>query len=152
LLHESQDRIRSIALVHETLYQSGNLADVDLGEYARTLADALLASYAFLDGRVSLIVDVEPVHLAIERVVPCGLVLNELLSNALKHGFPDGRQGSITLTVRAQDNAACLVRVADDGVGFDSETEKPQSLGLRLIEALAGQLDGKFEFMPLHPT
>ncbi|HEY3840095.1 MAG TPA: PAS domain S-box protein [Bryobacteraceae bacterium] len=153
ILQESQDRVRSLALVHEALYRSDNLAEVDFGDYAGTLALTLIRSYQLSNSRVRFLNEVEPVNLTIEKAVPCGLILNELLSNALKHAFPDERQGVIRLTIRNQADGTCLVRVADDGVGIPPSTDldRLQSLGLRLVSSLTTQLDGKFELIPGSP-
>jgi PAS domain S-box-containing protein len=153
ILQESQDRVKSLALVHEALYRSDNLAEVDFGNYACTLALTLIRSYQLSDSQVQLIDDVEPVRLTIEKAVPCGLILNELLSNVLKHAFPAERQGVIRLTIRNRADGTCLVRVADDGIGIppSADADQLQSLGLRLVSSLTAQLDGKFELIPGSP-
>jgi PAS domain S-box-containing protein len=153
LLQESQDRVRSMALVHELLYGSENLAAVDFSKYASDLCEQLIETYGHPAGRVRLTLDLEPFRLNIDQAVPCGLVLNEIVSNAIKHAFPGGRTGTIHLTLRRGSDGACLVSVADDGVGIPPGTDlaAPASLGLRLIRTLARQLDGQIAVEPSHP-
>ena len=117
MFRESQNRIRSMALIHEKLYQSGNVSLVDFPQYARSLATTLFRSYRAGEGNVSLEVDFGDVSLGIDAAVPCGLIINELLSNALKHAFPAGRGGKVTLGLRAQGGMMRLT-VKDDGIGF----------------------------------
>ena len=153
LLQESQDRVRSMALVHELLYGSESLAAVDFSKYASDLCEQLIQTYGHPAGRVRLTKDLEPCRLDIEQAVPCGLVLNEIMSNAIKHAFPGGREGTIHLTLRRRLDGACLLSVADDGVGIPPglDLAAPGSLGLRLIRTLARQLDGQIEVVPLQP-
>ena len=149
LLKEAQDRVRSMALVHEHLYNSADLGAVNFGEYARSLAEQLFRSYRLPNATVRLALDIGPVTLSIDQAVPCGLVLNELISNALKHAFPD-RGGTLTVALET-DGGDCILRVADDGVGVPADhlEGKPRSLGLRLIRTLARQLGGTLKFRPV---
>lgn len=151
LLREAQHRVRSMALVHEHLYNSEDLAAVSFGDYTRSLAEQLFRSYRLPDSSVALALDIHPVTLAIDQAVPSGLILNELVSNGLKHAFPE-RRGTLTVSLRAAGDRAVL-RVADDGVGVppDRLEGKPRSLGLRLIRTLARQLHGTVEFRPAGP-
>ena len=152
LLQESQDRVRSMALVHELLYGSESLAAVDFSKYASDLCEQLIQTYGHPAGLVRLTKSLEPFRLDIDQAIPCGLVLNEIMSNAIKHAFPNGREGTIHLTLRRR-SGACLLSVADDGVGIPSglDLATPGSLGLRLIRTLARQLDGHIEVVSLHP-
>ncbi len=146
LLSDSQDRIRSMALVHETLYGSTNLSSIDLRAYIESLTAHLVQSYA-VKGRVRLERDTQRVLLGIDAAVPCGLLLNELISNALKHAFPGERSGMVTVKLeRVEDDQLRLV-VSDNGIGLpaDVEPSKSHSLGLRLVSALAEQLGGRLE-------
>jgi PAS domain S-box-containing protein len=151
LLREAQHRVRSMALVHEHLYNTADLGAVNFAEYTRSLVEQLFRSYLLPDSTVRLALDIRPVTLAIDQAVPCGLLLNELVSNGLKHAFPD-RGGSLTVGLGV-DGEACVLRVADDGVGLppDRLEGKPRSLGLRLIRTLARQLNGTVEFRPATP-
>src|SRR5262249_60291442 len=142
LFHESESRIRSMALIHEQPYRSGDLARIDFRDYVDGLTRNVLASAGEVGRPVKLTLDVEPVSLDLDVAIACGLVLNELLSNALKHAFPAGRSGTISVAFHCTDGAATLV-VADDGIGLPAVPagpEYPGSLGQRLIAALVRQL------------
>lgn len=144
LFQESEHRIRSMALIHETLYQSHDMAQFHLAHYLRTLGAELFRAYGVDPHRIALATHLEEVVLPLDAAVPFGLILNELLSNALKHAFPDGRPGDIRIElVRGPDQQAIL-RVVDTGVGFpeDFDIHHTDSLGLQLVCALAEQLQG----------
>jgi PAS domain S-box-containing protein len=143
-LQEGRGRIRSMALVHELLYRSRDLANVDLGEYTEDLTRQLLRAHAVDPSRVRVENQLVPVPLPIDVAVPCGLILNELVSNALKHAFPEGRRGVIRIELRRGDEADELV-VRDDGIGFPAGADfrSEATLGLRLVQTLADQIDGK---------
>jgi two-component sensor histidine kinase len=143
-IEESQHRIRSMALIHEKLYQSPDLAEVDFAEYVDNLTAYLVRAYRFSDARIALKLQTDPVRLRIDTAIPCGLILNELVSNALKHAFPDGYQGAITVTVKEEEPGQVTVKVTDDGVGLPSEFDwrTTSSLGLRLVNTLTRQLQG----------
>lgn len=143
-----RDRVRAMALVHEKLYQTGNLAQLNFAEYAASLLQYLWRSHGTLAEKVQLHCLIAPIVLPIETAVPCGLILNELAGNALKHGFPNGRSGEVTVALEhdAATAMACL-RVRDNGVGLPVGRDWRQSgsLGLRLVHILAGQLRGTLE-------
>jgi PAS domain S-box-containing protein len=143
---ESRDRIRTMALVHEKLYQSNDLASVDFGPYAERLATNLFRSYTGSGGRINLHIDVKDISLDADQAVPCGLIVNELVTNALKYAFPDGRNGTITVAVK-HDKDHYLLIVSDDGIGMraDFDLAETESLGLQLVNMLASQLDGTVE-------
>jgi PAS domain S-box-containing protein len=149
VFEESQRRVRSMALVHETLYGSKNLAEIDFGQYAATLAGELLAAYR-TRGDVKLETHAESLKVSLDLAIPCGLILNELISNALKHAFPDGRSGVIALTLRAEKNGDCVLQVTDNGAGLPDHLypDAHRSLGLRLIRSLVRQIRGSFDFVP----
>jgi PAS domain S-box-containing protein len=144
-LNEVRDRVRSMALVHEKLYQTADLAQLDFADYAASLMQSLWRSHGAPAEKVRLDLAVTPVTLPIEAAIPCGLILNELASNALKHGFPDGRAGQVTvgLSYNPETREVCLL-VRDNGVGLAPglEWRQSRSLGLRLVQLLAGQLRG----------
>lgn len=148
ILAESQDRVRSMALVHELLYRSQNLAEIDFAEYAIGLAEQLIRTYCLPAGRVRLAARTHPVRMTIDQAVPCGLILNELVTNALKHAFTNGATGTLELRLARREGCIELV-VADDGVGlpadFDAEASGTRSFGMRLMRSLARQIDGHFE-------
>ncbi|MEW5847389.1 MAG: PAS domain S-box protein [Myxococcota bacterium] len=147
IFSESQNRIRSMALVHEKLYQSRDLSRVDLNEYTRSLAALLFRSYGTDPARVSLRLEGEPILLTIDTAVPCGLILNELLSNCLKHAFPDGRNGTVTVRVGSPAGGRHQLEVRDDGVGLPPgfDVKKVESLGLQLVNTLVEQIHGHLE-------
>jgi two-component sensor histidine kinase len=144
VLQESQNRLRSMALIHERLYQSDSLAQIDFAEYLRSLTRYLVRSYRSVSGPVAVGFQVESIPLSIERAVPCGLIVNELVSNALKYAFPGGRPGKVEVGLSRADGHLWL-SVRDDGVGLpeDLDVEKLDSLGLQLVYMLAGQLGGE---------
>ncbi len=146
IFRESQNRIRSMALIHEKLYQSGNVSLVDFPQYARSLANTLFRSYRSADSKVSLEVDFGDVSLGIDAAVPCGLIINELLSNALKHAFPGNRGGKVVLGLRELGGKTRLT-VKDDGIGVPGSVDvaKPDSLGLQLVNTLVAQIGGVLE-------
>jgi PAS domain S-box-containing protein len=141
---DCQRRIQAMALVHEALYQSSSLARVHVGNYARRLAVDLLRAQSVELERLRLTVEADEVWLPAEKAVPCGLILNELLTNCVKHAFPAGRAGEIRLTVRADAEAQVTLAVGDDGVGVPPAVEFRQtdSLGLQLVCLLTEQLGG----------
>jgi two-component sensor histidine kinase len=147
LLEESRRRIRSMALVHETLYRSDNFASIDMAEYTQSLASEVMAAYRPVTGNVRLSTDLQPVSLSVDLAVPCGLILNELVSNAFKHAFPGGRSGVVHVTLH-QSDANCIMCVTDDGVGLPADLggANDHSLGLRLVRLLTKQLRGVVEF------
>lgn len=151
----SCDRIRSMALVHEKLYESGNLTRIDFADYIESLVSSLNFSYNPDSTRIRLQTQFDVTRkdrfLKIESAIPCGLILNELLSNAFKYAFPAERAGQINIRFSAErKDRFCNYRleVSDDGIGLPSnlDPEKTESLGLQLIKILSEQLDGKMEF------
>ncbi|MBK6540241.1 MAG: PAS domain S-box protein [Flavobacteriales bacterium] len=150
LIHESQDRIRSMSFIHESLYQTKNFSSVDLASYIERLTRNLVMSYS-VSGKVALETDLERVDLTLDQAIPCGLILNELISNALKHGFPDGRAGTIHIGLRCKDERV-RIELADDGVGMpkDLDPDTQGSLGLQLVHTLIDQLDATLD-RPIGP-
>ncbi|MGH7791879.1 MAG: PAS domain S-box protein, partial [Thermodesulfobacteriota bacterium] len=143
-LKESQNRIKSMALIHETLYQSGTLTGIDFGKYAKSLSKHLIRSYG-ADSSVKLKIEADNVLLGIDKSVPCGLIINELVSNSLKHAFSGGKNGEIRIVVRSEkdnrgDSSSLLydIVISDNGIGLpkDFDYRKTDSLGLRLVSAL----------------
>ena len=147
MFQESQNRIHSMALLHESLYQSNNLSRIDFPEYIRQLAAHLFHSYGVPADRIHLRTDLDRLYLNLDAAVPCGLIINELISNSLKYAFPDGRQGEVRVELREQPDHMARLVVADNGVGLrsDIDWETARSLGLRLVRTLADQLGAKLE-------
>ncbi|MCX6560756.1 MAG: PAS domain S-box protein [Candidatus Aminicenantes bacterium] len=147
ILKEAQARIRAISLVHEKLYQSADLSRIDLGGYLNSLAIHLVHFYRPQPGLVRLETDLEEATLGITSAIPCGLLLNELISNALKHAFAQNRAGVIRIGLKHGPGDLIVIRVADDGIGFpeDLDFRKSDSLGLQIVNLLAGQLNATIE-------
>ena len=144
---ESQNRVQSMALIHEQLYQSDNLSEIDFPKYIRQLAAHLFRSYQVSASRIDLETDIEDIPLGINVAVPCGLVINELLSNALKYAFPEGKGGRVKIRLFERENGYVSLSVADDGVGIPPEIGfwNAKTLGLRLVRTLVHQLEGGVE-------
>lgn len=144
ILLDSQNRIMAMALIHERLYRSNDFSKLDFGAFAMELVNSLFASYNLNDNKVKLVSHFEEVSLKIDNAVACGLIINEILSNCLKHAFPDNREGTVWFEL-IQNNNMRIIRVKDDGVGLpqDFVISKATSLGMTLINALTEQLDGK---------
>jgi two-component sensor histidine kinase len=141
------DRVRSMALVHERLYQSEGFAQIEFHEYARTLLGTLWSTHAPPEKHILLVQDLGPVSLSVETAVPLGLILNELASNALKHAFAGRSEGKVTVALHADAEGAVCLGVRDNGVGFPPgfDWRQSRSLGLRLVQMLTAQLNGTVE-------
>lgn len=141
---ESQLRIKSIALIHELLYRSDNMTRISVAEYVEKLGTKLLSAFG-IGGRVSLRVEASSALLDLDHAVPFGLVVNELMTNAMKHAFPGGRPGLIRVSFTDRDGGRLQLDLGDDGIGLPEEIEpaSAQSLGFRLIASLMQQLDGR---------
>ena len=145
IFRDAESRIWSMALVHETLYQSENLALIRVREYVETLTAELFTSYGHLAPGVNLDVDVEDVSFGIDTAVPLGLIINELVSNALKHAFPSSKPGAIRVRLRSVDEGRFELEVRDNGVGMPASParEQEKSFGLHLVKALVRQINGE---------
>ena len=143
---ESQNRIRSMALIHEKLYHSQDLSKIDFSEYVRNLASNLFLSYDVDMQRIKLEVNVDEVSWDVGTAIPCGLIINELISNSLKHAFPENREGQIRIELRKEQEKFLLI-VADNGVGFpkDMDFHQSKSLGVQLVNMLTEQLNGTID-------
>jgi PAS domain S-box-containing protein len=146
LFSESQDRIRSMAFIHERLYQSEGLSQVNFSAYLDRLTEHLYRSHGVALRDVTCELDSEDAILSVDRAIPAGLIVNELVSNALEHAFPDERDGVITVAFSTSEDHGCL-RISDNGVGVDDTDamERDQTLGLRLVKGLVRQLRGNME-------
>lgn len=136
-----------MALIHEKLYQSPDLSKVDLAEYIRNLTSYLFRSYTALANSIQFEVEAENVFLGIDVAAPCGLIINELVSNALKHAFPKGQGGVIRIALHRESENLFQLTVRDTGIGFPAELDftNTNSLGLQLVNTLVNQLDGSIE-------
>ena len=149
LFKNSQNRVKSMALIHERIYMSKDLASVNFEEYVQNLARNLFVNNRISSNNVALELDIKDVNVDMNKAVPLGLIINELISNSLKHAFPDGRKGVLTVSMKMQDDKFELI-IADDGVGSDKDLnlENPDTLGMELISALSTQLYGEMKFIP----
>ena len=152
-LNDMQGRIRAMALLHESLYSKGTYAALDLAVYLKQLATQSLRAMTLHSGSVRLELHLESVRMGIDQASPCGLLVNELVSNALKHGFPSGHNGEVRVGLRVLDDQGTLkLSVEDNGLGLpeDFEAKRQHSLGLKLATDLARQIGGKLQIGP-HP-
>jgi PAS domain S-box-containing protein len=143
IFEESQQRIHSMALIHEKLYQSQNLAKINFSEYLQTLAEQLFFSFKLDRDRIELKFELEPVLLNIETATPCGLIVSELIANVFEHAFPDNRKGQLCLRLQKHQHQV-MVTIRDNGVGFtpDFDFRQTETLGLQLVCLLTHQLEG----------
>jgi two-component sensor histidine kinase len=145
ILRDNQNRFRAMGLVHETLYNSSSLSHINLKEYIQRLTAGLYEAYAARTADISLSLDVDPMEVNIDQAMPCGLVLNELVANSLKHAFPGGGPGRIWIAARDRGDGWVEMTVADDGIGLppDINLQHHGTLGLRLtVRTVENQLRG----------
>ncbi len=152
VLLESKNRVSSMALIHQKLYQHSNVEQIDFDSYAKELVEEIKHSYPRSSTeKIDVQLDAEHLPLSLTKAVPCGLILNELLSNCYKHAFPQGKNGKIIIRFFSMPEISkrFVLEVEDDGIGIPTgfEMSKQESLGMTIIHSLAGQLDGKFEIM-----
>ncbi len=152
MLFESMNRIRSMALVHERLYKENNLASIDFRDYLNSMASELSRSYPRHD--ITVRVDAESMQVGVDLAIPCGLIANELISNSFKHAFPNGREGSVLVSLRSLPGSRAELRVRDDGIGFAMQTDdhNGETLGLTIINALVDQISGRLSTERRHGT
>jgi two-component sensor histidine kinase len=148
VFRDCQNRIHSMVAIHDQLYRARDFGSLDFGAYAAELCSRLFQSYGVDPSRIRLQLDLAPVPLDLNRAVPLGLLLNELVSNTLKHAFPDGRRGAVTVRLRLESDGRVHFTVADDGIGFPPNLDLKQrhSLGLQLIQLLSRQVGGVIVF------
>ncbi|MEG5063738.1 PAS domain S-box protein [Microcoleus sp. B3-A4] len=147
MFEESQNRLYSMALIHEKLYRSTNLAQINFGEYLEDLVSNLFHSYNISNNRIQLQVLAEPISLNLETATPCGLIANELVSNTLKHAFPDGTTGTISVECYQTGDKEINLFVKDNGIGFPQNLDfrKTHSMGFQVVCTLTEQLEGTIE-------
>jgi two-component sensor histidine kinase len=151
IFRDMENRVHSMALVHESLYGSENLARIDFAVYAQALAKDIFSSQGSPSVPVDLKSEMEPVIMGVDLAVPCGLILNELISNALKHGFPDSVGGEIEVKLERAPDGRCSLCVRDTGIGIpaDLDVDTSKTLGLRLVRSLTQQIRGTFELVKI---
>lgn len=148
ILAESCGRVKAMALTHQLLYERKDFSRLDLGDYLDRLVQSIRATYRASGGRISLILELPPesVHLDLERTIPCGLLVNELVTNSFKHAFPAERRGRIVIQLSESSDGQIHFSVADDGIGLPEGVELAQSssLGLQLVQLFVEQLHGVY--------
>lgn len=150
IFRDSQSRIRAMALIHETLYHAKTLNVVDLQDYVTKLTHGLCGAYRIGHAQIRLTIEIQKVFLGIDSAVPCGLIINELVANSLKHAFPDNRSGTITIGATCDAENVIELVVSDDGVGIpaDLDPHKTKTLGLQLVMGIVeNQLGGTVEII-----
>ncbi|WKL48648.1 sensor histidine kinase [Flavobacterium pectinovorum] len=142
-IKDSQNRINSMSLIHQRLYQSEGLSCIKMPEYIKELISYLKDSY---NTNHSFVVDVEYIEMHVAQAIPIGLILNEAITNAIKYAFTDEKKGKITITLKHFQDDSFLLEIADNGVGIEGEIdiEKYNSFGMKLMEGLSKDLNGKF--------
>jgi two-component sensor histidine kinase len=147
LFEDSQQRIQAVALIHENLSETHNVRNIPAAEYIHRLSTRVFRAYTPPGDRITLSIQADPVWIDVKNALPCGLIVNELLSNSLKYAFPGGRSGEITITLRATSEGHMLLIVRDTGVGFPADVDfrHTNSLGLQLACLLTEQLGGTIE-------
>jgi PAS domain S-box-containing protein len=147
MLRESQDRIKSMAFIHESLYQGKTLSHVKFSEYVRNLVSNLFHTYGVNKAGLKLKFDLDEVFLNLDTSIPCGLIINELISNALKYAFTDRESGTLSVTLKKMEDGKLKLEIADDGKGFPETInwKDTESLGLQLVVTLAGQIRGDIQ-------
>ena len=150
LFRESQNRVQSMSLIHQKLYQTKDLAHIDFKEYIETVTIHLQHSYGILEDRVKIFTEVKNMDMSIDNAIPAGLIINELVSNSLKHAFPNGRHGSIFINAAFDEyKKEYWLLVRDDGIGMKEkpDIENSNSFGLKLVNTLVKQLEGVIEIV-----
>ena len=153
MFQHSQDRLHSMALVHEQLYRSQNLKELDLRKYIVALVDKLSGSYDLSEQGINFLLDTETIYVNIETAHSCGLIINELAANALEHAFRGRQKGNIWIDLH-QDETQITLQVKDDGVGFPEDFDfiNSDSLGLKLVRILTRQIEGEMKISSIHGT
>lgn len=144
IMRESQNRVQSMGIIHQNLYQGENLAAIEMKNYFENLGGFIIDSFNMTD-RVLLVCEMERMELNVDRAIPIGLIVNEIITNSLKYAFPNGRQGVIGISMR-EENSILHLSITDNGVGFSENPQvKGTGFGTQLIELLTRQLDGKMK-------
>ncbi|MBF0456689.1 MAG: response regulator [Nitrospirae bacterium] len=149
MFKDSQNRLQTMALLHEKLYQSDNMAEIDFAKYLNNLLDHLYRSYCIDTSSILMNTDIEDATIGLDTAVPCGLIINELVSNSLKHAFKNAEGGSLSVSLHKLDDGRFKLTVSDTGVGLPDgiDLKNAKTLGLRLVNALVvEQLEGTLEF------
>ena len=146
ILRESQNRIKSMAIIHEKLYRTKDFSNIKFSEYVENLAESLVRTYEYNEAEIEIKFDLEEVLLNLDMAIPCGLIINELISNLLKYAFKPNEKGVIEIGLSEKEGEVVL-RIADNGIGIPKEIDfrKTETLGLQLVNTLTQQLEGEIE-------
>ncbi|MBI5680894.1 MAG: GAF domain-containing protein [Methanobacterium sp.] len=149
LFRDSQNRVKTMSLVHEKLYQSEDLSVIDFEEYIKSLINDLFRSYGITRGIILPQVSADNISFDVSTAIPCGLIINEIVTNSIKHAFPNGKKGTITVDLHSNGDDSYVLTVSDDGIGFpeDIDYKNTKSLGLHLVMALTDQIHGNIEMV-----
>lgn len=148
IFRDSQSRVKSMAIIHEKLYQSSNFSEIDFKGYIDSLTSYLFQSYPINPSKIKFESDIDDITLSMDTAIPCGLIINELVSNSLKYAFPDDRDGKIKIKLKSIDDHFVL-EIEDNGIGFPEnfDIKATESLGLKLVYSLTKQIDGQLELL-----
>ncbi|XDD51644.1 histidine kinase dimerization/phosphoacceptor domain -containing protein [Leptospira sp. WS92.C1] len=146
IFHESQSRIKSIALVHELLYEQGHLARIEFKDYLENLVENIFRTIRTDPNQIEYIVQSDPALMELDSAIHCGLIVNELLTNSIKYAFPEGRRGKISVTLKVKDSF-CILIIEDNGIGLPVElnVKTATSMGLQLVDTLINQIGATLE-------
>ncbi|MBX3051962.1 MAG: PAS domain S-box protein [Caldilineaceae bacterium] len=150
IVDDSRNRINSMALIHERLYRTGDLAQIDFAAYAKELVVHLFRAHGAAARHITAHIDIPDIQLRVDTAIPCGLIINELVTNALKHAFPHQTPGQVTIAVTADRDERVHLRVQDNGIGLPpgQDIAETDSLGLQLVQTLVAQIDGALTRLP----
>jgi two-component sensor histidine kinase len=158
IFREMRDRIKSIALIHERLYETNDLARINFAEYVQSLVDQLIHSYGVDPDHIKLEISIDEVSINVDMAIPLGVIINELVSNSIKHAFPAelkrpaDEPNRIKVELSVQSDQSLLLKVSDNGLGFPLETDlaKTETLGLHLVRTLSSHIGGQIELDQSH--
>ncbi len=148
IFRDSQSRVKSMAIIHEKLYQSSNFSEIDFKGYIDSLTSYLFQSYPINPSKIKFESDIDDITLSMDTAIPCGLIINELVSNSLKYAFPEDRDGKIKIKLKSSGDHFVL-EIEDNGIGFPENfnIDDNESLGLKLVSSLTRQIDGQLELL-----
>jgi two-component sensor histidine kinase len=138
-----------MALIHQQLYRSNDLSSINFGDYLRNLTTHLFQAYGVNEGNIRLTIDAKNIYIGIDTAIPSGLLINELISNSLKHAFPGNRKGKINVQMENIEENKFNLIISDNGIGFpeDIDFRNTKSLGMQLVITLTDQIDGRIELI-----
>lgn len=145
-VNEGKNRVKSMALIHQKLYQQDNLMGVDVLDYIQNLTTTLKSTYGIDEGKVDVKYDIQQLNFDVDTIIPIGLILNELISNAFKHAFREGRSGELNIRLKETESDMLELVVKDNGVGSKKQISLTDSFGMRMISSLAQKLEAEVDF------